>query len=231
MTPSPPARSGLRIGFVPGVTLTKWRTIWRERFPRVPLDVIEVPEADQRRVLDAGEMDLCFVRLPIDSDRLHVIPLYDEVPVAWVAKDHPFTALDSVSGADLADQEVFEAVEPHTIDLVRLTGAVLIVPMSLKRALMLLNTECLLWGFVACGAPREPLVGCLLGDAERLRDARPGPALPQGRANRPPLQPIRQTAQRDHRREGIFRIVGFGQRVQVDHSSTIVDDQPSVNRC
>lgn len=134
MTPSPPARSGLRIGFVPGVTLTKWRTIWRERFPRVPLDVIEVPEADQRRVLDAGEMDLCFVRLPIDSDRLHVIPLYDEVPVAWVAKDHPFTALDSVSGADLADQEVFEAVEPHTIDLVRLTGAVLIVPMSIARS-------------------------------------------------------------------------------------------------
>lgn len=118
---------------MPGVTLTKWRTVWKERFPRVPLDVIEVSEADQRQVLDAGEVDLCFVRLPVDSDGLHVIPLYEEVPVAWIAKDHPLADLDAVSRADLAEQEVFEAVDPHTIDLVVLTGAVLIVPMSIAR--------------------------------------------------------------------------------------------------
>ncbi len=132
-TPPTPARRRLRIGFVPGVTLTKWRTVWKERFPRVPLDVIEVSEADQRQVLDAGEVDLCFVRLPVDPDGLHVIPLYEEVPVAWIAKDHPLADLDSVARADLADQEVFEAVDPHTIDLVVLTGAVLIVPMSIAR--------------------------------------------------------------------------------------------------
>lgn len=118
---------------MPGVTLTKWRTVWKERFPRLPLDVIEVPEAEQRRVLDAAEVDLCFVRLPLDSDGLHLIPLYQELAVAWMAKDHPLAALDSLTGADLADQEVFETIDPHTIDLVVLTGAVLIVPMSIAR--------------------------------------------------------------------------------------------------
>lgn len=132
-TPPPPERRGLRIGFVPGVTLTKWRTVWKERFPRVPLDAIEVPQAEQRRVLDAGEVDLCFVRLPVDADGLHLIRLYEETQVAWIAKDHPLSILDAITTADLADEEVFDTVEPHTIDLVRLTGAVLTVPMSIAR--------------------------------------------------------------------------------------------------
>lgn len=132
-TPPPPERRGLRIGFVPGVTHTKWRTVWKERFPRVPLDAIEVPQAEQRRVLDAGEVDLCFVRLPVDADGLHLIRLYEETQVAWIAKDHPLSILDAITTADLVDEEVFDTVDPHTIDLVRLTGAVLTVPMSIAR--------------------------------------------------------------------------------------------------
>lgn len=118
---------------MPGVTLTKWRTTWKERFPRVPLHVIGVAEPDQRSVLNDGTVDLCFVRLPIDRDGVHVIRLYDEVPVAWIAKDHPLAELKTVSGAELAEQNVFEKVDPHTIDLVVLNGAVLRVPMSIAR--------------------------------------------------------------------------------------------------
>src|SRR5664279_3359624 len=61
---------------------------WAERFPRVRLEVIDVDEQDQRRVLTDGQVELCFVRLPIDDDGLHLIRLYDELPVAWVSKDH-----------------------------------------------------------------------------------------------------------------------------------------------
>ena len=71
---------------MPGVTLTKWRRIWGERF-RTPLEVVEVAEADQRRAVVAGEVDMCFVRLPIEREGLHVIP-YDEVPVVWMSKDY-----------------------------------------------------------------------------------------------------------------------------------------------
>ena len=81
-TPPVSQRPSLRVGKVPGVTVTKWRGIWAERFPGVRLEVIDVDEQDQRHVLTDGQVDLCFVRLPIDDDGLHLIRLYDELPVA-----------------------------------------------------------------------------------------------------------------------------------------------------
>ncbi len=119
---------------MPGVTLTKWRTIWQERFPRVPLEVQEVAQAEQRGVLDSGEADLCFARLPLDTDELHLIRLYDEVPVAWVAKDHAVAAVEEVSVDDLAGEDCLTEVSPHAIDLVAAGEAVLLVPMSVARS-------------------------------------------------------------------------------------------------
>lgn len=131
--PGVPDQAGLRVGFVPGVTLTKWRTIWRQRFPQVPLDAVEVPVAEQRRVLDTGDVDMCFVRLPVDADGLHVIRLYDEVPVVLVSKDHPLADFDEVTGADLAGESVLENADAASIDLVLQEQAVLRVPMSIAR--------------------------------------------------------------------------------------------------
>ncbi len=124
--------AALRVGFVPGVTTRKWRTRWADRM-RAHLDVVEVADADQRRVLDASDADLCFVRLPIDRDGLHAIPLYDEVLVAWVAKDHPVAAFDEITLADLADETVLPVRDAVAIDRV-LAGAVLLVPMSVARS-------------------------------------------------------------------------------------------------
>ncbi len=123
----------LRVGFVPGVTLRKWRNVWAERFGRVTLEVVEVTEADQRRVLDTGEADLCFVRLPVDTDGLHLIPLYEEVPVAWSSKDHPIAAVESVTLDDLADDVLLTEVTPDTIQQAVFADAVLLVPMSVAR--------------------------------------------------------------------------------------------------
>ena len=52
----PPA--GLRIAYVPGVTLTKWRRIWAERFPEDELTIREVTEKDQRAVLIEDVADI-----------------------------------------------------------------------------------------------------------------------------------------------------------------------------
>jgi DNA-binding transcriptional LysR family regulator len=123
------------VGFVPGVTLTKWRGVWAERFPRQPLDVIEVSQDDQRRVLSDGEVDLCFVRLPIDTDELHLIRLYEELPVAWVSKDHLLAAADDeVALADLAEETVVRSVTGFHLDLVAAGEAVLLVPQSVARS-------------------------------------------------------------------------------------------------
>ena len=125
----------LRIGKVPGVTLTKWERIWRERFPGVDLAVEEITVDQQRgRVVD-GSLDLCFARLPIGRDGLHAIPLYDEVPVVWMSKDHVLAELDELSLDDLADENVVADAEPASIDLATYSAAVLSVPMSVARSL------------------------------------------------------------------------------------------------
>ena len=134
MTTPPDADPRLRVGFVPGVTLTKWTTIWRERYRSVPLEVVEVAQDDQRRALDDGEVDLCFVRLPIDTDGLHLIPLYEEAPVVWVSKEHPIAAYDEVGLADLGDENVLTLADPSSINQVALEVAVLLVPMSIARS-------------------------------------------------------------------------------------------------
>lgn len=123
------------MGFVPGVTLTKWRGVWAERFPRQPLEVVEVDQHDQRRVLDDGDADLCFVRLPIEVDELHLIKLYEELPVAWVSKDHLLAAADGeVTLADLAEETVVTAVTGFHLDLVAAGEGVLLVPQSVARS-------------------------------------------------------------------------------------------------
>lgn len=133
-TPSIPSRPRLRVGHVPGVTLTKWRTIWRDRFPRTVLEVVEVEQAQQRDVFLHDEVDVCFVRLPIDDDGLHLIRLYEETPVAWVSKDHVVAAVDEVTLADLADDDVFTDPTPFHIDLASIGEAVLHVPQSIARS-------------------------------------------------------------------------------------------------
>jgi len=129
-----PAASGLRVGFVPGVTLTKWRRIWAERFPRTPLEVLDVAESDQRSALDAGLVDLCFVRLPLPTDELHAIRLYDEVPVVVVPKDHPLAGHEDVALAGLASEPAIDPSLADAFDRVAWGAGVLRVPHAVARS-------------------------------------------------------------------------------------------------
>lgn len=97
-----------RVGFVPGVTPGKWLRTWRERLPDVPLEAEQVAVAEQRDLLTGGALDMCLVRLPIDRDGLHLIPLYTELPVVVAAKDHPVAAFDEVDVADLSGEHLLQ---------------------------------------------------------------------------------------------------------------------------
>lgn len=115
--------------------MTKWRRIWSERFPRVPLDVVEVPVAQQREALDSALVDVCFVRLPIEPEGLHTIRLYDEVPVVVVPKDHVVAAFDEVSLADLAGEKLqWGDTTTDAIDQVAWGAGLLCVPQSVARS-------------------------------------------------------------------------------------------------
>ncbi|MBO0852249.1 MAG: LysR family transcriptional regulator [Nocardia sp.] len=127
----------LRIGYVPGVVVDKWARVWAERYPGSPLEWIAVPQARQRAVFDAGEVDMCFVRVPIDREGLHAIPLYQELAVVVVPADHPVALFDEVSVADLADEPMHDTADLDTIgatvQVVAAAGGAAMMPMSLAR--------------------------------------------------------------------------------------------------
>ncbi|HLN79251.1 MAG TPA: LysR family substrate-binding domain-containing protein, partial [Nocardioidaceae bacterium] len=129
----------LRVAFVPGVTPDKWARIWRERMPRVGLDLLPVEEQEQIAVLFDGRADMCFVRLPVQDESLHVIPLYHEVPVVVVPKEHFVEAADEVTVADLADEHLLQDPDlvPEWRDVateVRNGTRVDVPPMTVKQA-------------------------------------------------------------------------------------------------
>jgi DNA-binding transcriptional LysR family regulator len=100
----------LRVGFVTGATPDKWAGVWRDRFPREPLELVPVTEAEQESLLREGTLDLALVRLPVDRDGMHVIPLYDEVPVVVAGHEHLVSAAEQVTLGDLVDEQL---VLPH----------------------------------------------------------------------------------------------------------------------
>ncbi|GLI27918.1 LysR family transcriptional regulator [Agromyces rhizosphaerae] len=125
----------LRLTYVEGVSPAKWLRAWADRRPDLPLEAARVPEAEQLAGVEAGDIDLAFVRLPVATDGLHAIPLWEEVAVVVAPKDHAIAAVDEVVLADL-DDEPRAPVQPSpegTIELVAAGTGVAIVPHSIAR--------------------------------------------------------------------------------------------------
>lgn len=97
-----------RVEFVPGVTPDKWLRVWAQRLPDSPLEALPVEDAEALGHLRDGSSSMALLRLPVDRDGLHVIPLYEEVPVVVVAKEHVVAAVDEVDVADLAEDVLMQ---------------------------------------------------------------------------------------------------------------------------
>lgn len=103
-----------RLGYVPGVTPSKWARTWRDRLPDVRLELVQVEAADAVAALGRGDLEAAIARLPVDKTRLSAIALYEEVPVVVVSRDHLLAATEAeeqVSAADLADDVVHLAAD------------------------------------------------------------------------------------------------------------------------
>ncbi|MDN3353752.1 LysR family substrate-binding domain-containing protein [Actinomadura sp. DC4] len=145
--------SEFRLAYAPGVTPGKWARVWAERVREVPLRLLQMPAAEAVPLLRDGGVDAAFVRLPVDREALHVIPLYLETTVTVVPKDHAVAAVEEVALADLADEYVFEPLDEvlawgdrpgqpaftrpastaDAIELVASGAGVLLLPQSLAR--------------------------------------------------------------------------------------------------
>ena len=150
--PEPEAPRTFRLGAVPGATPGKWIDAWKQRMPQVPLDLVPIEVATQRAALDG--VDAALVRLPLTDESLHIIALYEELPVVVAAVDSHLMAAEQLTPADL-DGEVVIALADDVLGPLQLPGAqraefaplptdeaiataasgvgVVIVPMSLAR--------------------------------------------------------------------------------------------------
>jgi DNA-binding transcriptional LysR family regulator len=138
-----------RIGFVTGAMPDRWADTWHQR-RRERIELVPLTEADQERALRSGEVDMAIVRLPIEREGLHLVPLYDELPVAVMGTEHLLTLADEVSTADLADEQLVipersgwrpdadqlawpPMSEKDAVETVAAGTGVAIMPMSLAR--------------------------------------------------------------------------------------------------
>jgi DNA-binding transcriptional LysR family regulator len=141
----------LRVGFVIGATPDKWARAWRERRAE-RLVLVPLTEVEQEEAVRSGEVDMALVRLPIDTDGLHCVRLYDEKQVAVAGHEHLVSVADDVTLADLAEEQL---VRPHAsgwtpsvdqkpwppmsekdaVETVAAGTGVVILPMSVSRLL------------------------------------------------------------------------------------------------
>ncbi|HEU5223357.1 MAG TPA: LysR substrate-binding domain-containing protein [Candidatus Lumbricidophila sp.] len=133
----PHEQSPLRLAYVAGVSPARWLRAWSERRPDVPLIATRVEQRHQTADLESGDADIAFVRLPVDRDGLHVIPLWEELAVAVLPKGHPGFPDDpeSITLVELADLPVAPVQDDSamTVELVAAGTGYAIMPHGLAR--------------------------------------------------------------------------------------------------
>lgn len=91
-----------RLGAVPGATPGKWIDTWKQRMPHVALELVPIDAETQRASI--AELDAALIRLPLEDDTLHLIPLYDEISVVVASAESHLLAVDELEPADLAGE-------------------------------------------------------------------------------------------------------------------------------
>jgi DNA-binding transcriptional LysR family regulator len=103
------------IGFMPGVDSTPIIREFKLAAPHLEVDVVYTSITDQEDHLLDGRVDVCFVRLPLSTQSLEVVPLFPEPRIAALPCEHPLADAGSVSIDQLRDipllQNPFEVPE------------------------------------------------------------------------------------------------------------------------
>lgn len=110
----PPPVTSLSVGFVPGVEPDRFARRWSDGPRAARLDLVPVAASAAEQALAAGELDLCFLRLPLAADdgSLHVVPLWEEAPAAVVGAENTLSLFEELVSADLAGEPEIPAAHP-----------------------------------------------------------------------------------------------------------------------
>ncbi|MCD2441597.1 LysR family transcriptional regulator substrate-binding protein [Agromyces sp. SYSU K20354] len=125
----------LRLRYVAGVNPAKWLRAWGERRADLPLEAARVEQHEQADGIATGDVDLAFVRLPIETEGLNVVPLWEETPVAVLPREHPLADRAALTVADLHG-EPLAPVQPDaamTVELVAAGTGYAVLPHGVAR--------------------------------------------------------------------------------------------------
>lgn len=105
-------RLGVAYAGAIGPGLLRVIDVFEAQHPECKVEIVELPFWDRLAPLRRGEVDLMVARLPIDQRDIVVGPVVSREPrVLAVARDHPLTALGSVSLEDVADHHVMDPTD------------------------------------------------------------------------------------------------------------------------
>ena len=91
----------LRVGFIPGVEPDRFLRRWKSGRRGAWLELVPIPLSRQHEALSAGEVDMCFVRLPLTAEELHLVPLWQERAAIVVGTEDALSLLDEIGPEDL----------------------------------------------------------------------------------------------------------------------------------
>lgn len=103
--------TSLRVGFVPGVEPDRFLRRWKSGRRDAWLELIPVPLSRQHEALTAGEVDMCFVRLPLTAPELHLVPLWEERAAIVVGTENVLSLHDEVGEDDLTEETEIPAAD------------------------------------------------------------------------------------------------------------------------
>ncbi|WP_114856382.1 LysR substrate-binding domain-containing protein [Brachybacterium sp. YJGR34] len=127
----------LRVGFVPGVEPDRFLRRWKSGRRDAWLELVPVALSRQHAALAEGEVDMCFVRLPLESEDLHAVPLWEERASIVVGSDNVLSLLDEIGEDDLVGETEIPSEHPDDargrVEVVATGVGFTRMPLSLAR--------------------------------------------------------------------------------------------------
>jgi DNA-binding transcriptional LysR family regulator len=102
----------LTVGFRAGVQPTAAIHAFNQEHPEIAVDVLKLEWDEQEDAILGGRVDVAYVRRPIASRGLTLLPLYSEPRLAALPLSHPLAGATAIDEADLQDEPHLRYLEP-----------------------------------------------------------------------------------------------------------------------
>jgi DNA-binding transcriptional LysR family regulator len=96
------------VGFMPGLIVTGPVRLLTERHPELSVELVRTGWDSQVTLLREGELDVSYVRLPVDQRGLRLRPILAEPRVAVFPADHRLAGKESIEIAELASEHLLQ---------------------------------------------------------------------------------------------------------------------------